>query len=236
MIARIAKAVSLPGRSQIDVTAIRRNSILLQCISERRYQPPLAKSWDLAQAANAPGQAAAGAANATDAANDPDPAATESAAASAPGATPASAATMEAATTMAAAATTMAAATATAAGELHAAAANIFPVEEVERGEADVGHFLFAQNEAMIGQALVGLRDIGSRHRRCRCATDQRKTQSGGTQHTDGRGFACAFWRRSLLDPWHDRILQNERLDCAERAPTERSAQELPQPKTQNIS
>jgi hypothetical protein len=89
---------------------------------------------------------------------------------------------MEAATTMAAAATTvaaaatMAAATATTAGHLHAATANIFPVEEIERGEADVGHFLFAQNEAMIGQALVGLRDIGSRHRRCGCATDQRKT------------------------------------------------------------
>jgi len=174
---------------------------------------------DLTQAANAPGQAAAGTANATDAANDPDPAATESAAASAPGATPASAATMEAATAtpmeaatpMAAAATTMAAATATAAGELHAAAANIFPVKEVKRGEADVGHFLFAQNEAMIGQALVGLRDIGNRHRRCGCATDQRKTQSGGTQHADGSGFVCSFWRRSLLDPWHDRILQIER-------------------------
>jgi hypothetical protein len=118
---------------------------------------------------------------------------------------------MEAATTMAAAAATMAAATATTAGELHAATANIFSIEEVERGEADVGHFLFAENEAMVGQALVGLRDIGSRHRRGGCATDQRKTQSSGTQHAHGGGFACAFWRRSLLDPWHDRILQNER-------------------------
>jgi hypothetical protein len=107
---------------------------------------------------------------------------------------------------MAAAAATVAAAAASA-GELHAAAANIFPVEEIERGEADVGHLLFAEYEAVIGQAIVGLRGIDDGHRRRGGATDQRETQSGGTQHTDGGGFACAFWRRSLLDPWHDRIL-----------------------------
>ena len=141
---------------------------------------------ELAQAANAPGQAAAGAANATDAANDPDPAATESAtatesaAASASGAAPASAATMEAATTMEAAAAVTAAATmaaaAASAGHLHAACANIFPVEEIERGEADVGHFLFAEYEAVIGQAIVGLRGIDDGHRRRGGATDQRET------------------------------------------------------------
>lgn len=148
---------------------------------------------DLAQAANAPGQAAAGAANATDAANDPDTAATESAAAaSAPAAATMATGTAAAAAATMAAATTMATATATTAGHLHAAA-NIFSVEQIERGEADVGHLLFAKNEAMIGQALVGLRDIGSWRRRCGCATDQRKTQSGGAQHTNGRGFACAF-------------------------------------------
>ena len=170
------------------------------------------RSSDLAQAAHAPGQAAARAADATHAANDSDsePAAT---AAAAPAATSATATTVKTATTMTAAATmaataTMATAAATAsAGELDAAAANVFPIEEIERGEADVGHFLFAKNEAMIGQVIVRLRDISGRHRGCGCVTDQRKTQSGGTQHTDGGGFACAFWRRSLLDPWHGRIL-----------------------------
>jgi hypothetical protein len=132
-------------------------------------------------------------------------------------------------------ATTMTAAAASA-GDLHAAAANIFPVEEIERGEIDVGHFLFAENEAVIGQAIVGLRDIGSRHRRCGCATHQRETQSGGTQHTDGGGFACAFWCRSSLDPWHDRVLQNEKAQRSKGAPSACGAQELPGPQTQNIS
>ena len=45
---------------------------------------------------------------------------------------------------------TMAAATASA-GELYAAAANVFPIEQIERGEADIGHFLFAEDEALIG-------------------------------------------------------------------------------------
>ena len=173
----------------------------------------LVRSCDLTQAAHAPGEAAARAADATHTANDSDsePAAT---AAAAPAATSATATTMKTATTMTAAAAMTAAATMTSAaatasaGELDAAAANVFPVEEIERGEADVSHFLFAKNEALIGQAIVGLREISGGHRGCGCVTDQRKTQSGGTQHTDGGGFACAFWRRSLLDPWHGRILQ----------------------------
>ena len=54
--------------------------------------------------------------------------------------------------------------------ELHAAGADVFLVEEIERGETDVGHFLFAKNEAVIGRAGGGLRDIGSRHRGRGCA------------------------------------------------------------------
>jgi hypothetical protein len=46
-------------------------------------------------------------------------------------------------------------------------AANVFPIEEMERGEADVGHFLFAKNEALIGRGIVRLRDTGSGH--CGC-------------------------------------------------------------------
>ena len=213
-----------------------------------RKQPALSAAaspgpQDLTQAANAPGQATGSAAGTAGAAKDPDPAATEAdsePAASAPAATSAPAAavettaTTEATATMAAAAT-MATATATAsAGKLDAAAADVFPIEQVERGEADVGHFLFAENEAMIGQAIVGCWDVAGRRRRCGCATHQRKTQSGGTQHSS---FARTLLRRSLLDPWHGRILiSKERARPSQRAPGERGAQELPGPKMQNIS
>jgi hypothetical protein len=83
----------------------------------------------------------------------------------------------------------------------------MFPIEEMERGETDVDHFLFAKNEALIGRVIVGLRDTGSGHGRPGCSTHQRKTQSGGTQSLHG-GFGRAFLLRSLLDPWHGRILR----------------------------
>jgi hypothetical protein len=87
------------------------------------------------------------------------------------------------------------------------ATAIVFPIEEMERGETDVGHFLFAKNEALIWRGIVRLWDAGSGHRGCGCTTHQRKTQSGGTQHLHG-GFAFAFLLRSLLDPCHGRILR----------------------------
>ena len=65
-------------------------------------------------------------------------------------------------------------------------AANVFPIEEVERGETDVLHFLFAKNEALIGRGIVRLRDISTGHRGSRCTPEQRKTQSGRTQHLLG--------------------------------------------------
>jgi hypothetical protein len=109
------------------------------------------------------------------------------------GAAPAAAA----ATTATAAMTT----TAAAAGKLHATA-DALPVEEVERGQTDVGHFLFAKNEApLIGRIIVGLRHSGRRHRRCGGTAEQRKTESCGTQHAHSGGFALAFLRRSLTDP-----------------------------------
>jgi hypothetical protein len=83
----------------------------------------------------------------------------------------------------------------------------VFPIEEMERGETDVDHFLFAKNEALIGRVIVGLRDTGSGYRGRGCCTHQRKTQSGGTQRLHG-GFGRAFLFRSLLDPWHGRILR----------------------------
>jgi len=69
----------------------------------------------------------------------------------------------------------------------------------VERGKTDIGHFLFAKNEALIG--VVVMRNIGNGHRRCGCAARQRKTQSGGTQRLYGGAFGCAFLRRNSLDP-----------------------------------
>jgi hypothetical protein len=97
--------------------------------------------------------------------------------------TPAAATTAYAAATAAMAATaasaTMAAPTATtpAACYLHAAA-EVFSIEEMKCGQADVGHFLFAENEALICRGVVGVRAIDSRHRGCGCTIRQRKTQS----------------------------------------------------------
>jgi hypothetical protein len=36
-------------------------------------------------------------------------------------------------------------------GQLHVVVANVFLVEQMERGETDVGDFLFAKNGALIG-------------------------------------------------------------------------------------
>jgi hypothetical protein len=101
----------------------------------------------------------------------------------------------------------MAATPASAAGHLHAAA-DVFLVEEMERGETDVGHFLFAKDEAPIGRGIVRWQDICRGRRGCGCATDQRKTEAGGTQRRHGGGFGCPLLLRSLLDPSHGRILR----------------------------
>jgi hypothetical protein len=92
-------------------------------------------------------------------------------------------------------------------GHLHVAA-NVFLIEEMERSQADVGHFLVAKNEALIGRDIVRLGDIGGWHRGCRRTPHQRKTQSRGTQcrHRGGVGRALPF--RSLLHLLHGRILR----------------------------
>ena len=171
--------------------------------SQRRF------SWDLAQAARSPGGAATPANRATSAAHAPkaatekEPTATSAATATAAAATSAASAPATAATTEAAApaATSATAATTTAsAGQLHAAA-NVFPIEDIECGETDVVHFLFAKNEARIGRGIVRFWDTESWHRGCGCTVCQRKTQSGGAQHLHDGGFGCAFLLRSLLDP-----------------------------------
>jgi len=91
----------------------------------------------------------------------PSPAGAAATAATAPAAAPA--------TTSAATAATTAASTP---GELLQVAflqvASILPVEEMEGGEADIGHLLVAQHEALIGRRVLGLRNISSR--RCGCS------------------------------------------------------------------
>jgi hypothetical protein len=120
----------------------------------------------------------------------------------------AAAATATSAASAAAASAAATSAAAAATRDLLEAGANVLFLEEMERGETDVGHFLFAKNEALIRRGIIRLRDTSSGHRGCGCTTDQRKTQSGGTQHLHGGGFGCAFLPRSLPDPWHGRILR----------------------------
>ena len=120
-------------------------------------------------------------------------------------ATPASAA--PAATPGAATAATASTASANDNGDL-LRTGDIFLIEQMERGETDVGHLFLAKDEALLGRAVVGLRDIGSRHRRRGCASRQGKPQSGSAQRGRGGGFGLAVPSRSLLHSWHGRFLR----------------------------
>jgi hypothetical protein len=165
----------------------------------------------LAQAARSPRAAATpanGAAHANRAATDPDasePATTTAATSAATESE--TAATTESTTTTTAAAPAAASAT-TASPRFPHASADVFPIEDIERGETDVDHFLVAKNEALIGRGIARLRDTDSGHRGRGCTTRQRKTQSGGTEHLHSGGFGSAFLLRSLLDPRHGRVLR----------------------------
>jgi hypothetical protein len=158
-----------------------------------------------AKAADAPRCAAA---SETTAAPSNATAAKENAPAAATGATATSAATSStsdaaATTTSAATATTVTSAAAAAARHLREAGGAVFLVEEMERRKTDVGHFLFAKNEALIGYGAQRLRNIGSRNGGCGCATHQRKTQSRGAQCWHTGGFGQTLPLRSLLRPGH---------------------------------
>jgi hypothetical protein len=124
----------------------------------------------------------------------------------------ATAATHGAATATAAATTTTATSADNNIGELLHVAVIDFLVEEMERGKTDVGHFLFAKNEALIGQDVLRLQEISSGYRVRGCAPPQRKSQSGCTECRCGDDFGCARVLRSLLHPGHGRILR-----CCER-------------------
>jgi hypothetical protein len=99
---------------------------------------------------------------------------------------PASAAATAASTAAASATTptaTPSAAAAAATGPSHQdkGIAGVFLIEEMECGETDISHFLFAKHESLIGQGIVGSRDINIRRRGRGCAARNRKTKSGCT-------------------------------------------------------
>jgi hypothetical protein len=144
----------------------------------------------------------------------------------APSPTPAAAATSAA---PAAAPTTATAATATAATATTATAAPsyllqagsaLLPVEQMERGETDVGHLLIVQNEALFGPVVVRLRDISGGHCRCGCAPRQRKPQSDGTERRRGNGFGRAVLSPSLFPPCHGCFPRYVQVDIVGRTPT----------------
>ena len=128
-------------------------------------------------------------------------------AASASGAAATTTACAEAATASARATTSATAASAASARQLHACDGDIFVVEETEGGEADVGKFLFTERDYHAGCEIRPLLDIAGRYGRCRCASRQRKSQSGSSERRyGGSGYSLLF--RSLLQARHNRILQ----------------------------
>src|SRR5271163_4132493 len=106
-------------------------------------------------------------------------------------------------TTTVASATTMAAAAAAAARQLHEAGGAVLPVEEVECRQTDVGHFLFAEHEAVIGRGVQSLRNIGGRKSGRRCASHERKAEPGGAECGQGSDLGPTLFLRSLLHPGH---------------------------------
>jgi hypothetical protein len=142
----------------------------------------------------------------TAAPNAPAPAAAATAATAASTATAATAAATSTATTAAAtssAATTTTSAAAAAARDLREAGGAVFPVEEVECSKTNVRYFLFAENEALIGDGVRRLRNVSRGNSGCGCASRQRKTQSGGTQGRHPSGFGQTLPLRNLLHTGH---------------------------------
>jgi hypothetical protein len=77
-----------------------------------------------------------------------------------------------AAATMAATATVASAATAAAAARhLHVTGCAVFPVEQVECRKTHVRHFLFAEDEALIGRSVQSLWNVDGRKSGGRCAS-----------------------------------------------------------------
>jgi hypothetical protein len=97
----------------------------------------------------------------------------------------------------------MASTAAAAARHLREAAGAVFLVEDVECRKTNVGHFLFAKNEALIGCGVQRLRNVGGWKSGCGCASRQRKTQSSGAQCRHTSSFGQTLPLRNLLHPGH---------------------------------
>jgi hypothetical protein len=97
---------------------------------------------------------------------------------------------------------------ASAPGHLHAAS-HIFLVEEMERGEADVGHFLFTERDGLIRSKVRQWSYIGCRHRGRQCASRQRKRQPCGSERWHGDFGDALIPFRSLLRLPHGRTSEH---------------------------
>ena len=105
-------------------------------------------------------------------------------------------------------ATTSATTTASTVSHLHAAS-YVFLVEQVERGEADVGHFLFAEGDGLIRSEVRQLPYIGGRHGGRHCASRQRKRQPCGSECRHGDFGHSLFRFRTLLRLPHGRTSEH---------------------------
>jgi hypothetical protein len=85
------------------------------------------------------------------------------------------------------------------------AAAGVLFVEDVERGEADVGDFFLAKRDLMAKAYRRRLCHISCRHGRCRCTAHHRKCQTGCPQHRNG--FHHVLFLRRLFYTLHSRNL-----------------------------
>jgi hypothetical protein len=85
------------------------------------------------------------------------------------------------------------------------AAAGVFLVEDVERGEADVGDFFLTKRDLMAEAHRRRLRHISCWYGRCRCTAYHRKCQTGCPQ--DRNGFHHVLFLRRLFYTLHSRNL-----------------------------
>ena len=126
----------------------------------------------------------------------------------------ATAATGAAATAAAATAATATSAAAASAPRHLDAGSDVFLVEQVERRQADVGDFFFAECDGLRRSVLLSLRRVCCRNGGCGCTPYQRESQSGCTQSGhSGLGHTLAGHTLGLGGLLrHARILHSRRV------------------------
>ncbi|WGD53311.1 hypothetical protein QA641_05155 [Bradyrhizobium sp. CB1650] len=99
---------------------------------------------------------------------------------------------------------------------------------EMEGGETDVGEFFLTERRHMAGREVRPVLNVAVWHRRRRCASRERKSQTGYAQRRH-RGFGHPLLFRSLLRSLHGRILQGWKNDVREYdpMPSEQGGQDL---------